>query len=158
MKVIIYEYIYTTDNFIKIPTLTYFRDLIKHIEDSYSNSAGGLKIKSNIEESRINMALAVPLGLIVNELITNSYKYAFESHERVNQVTINFKNESADGTYELQVFDNGNGMPVDFEITESKSFGLQMIEGLVRQLEGKIEHRLGEGAGYNIHVKDVEAA
>ncbi|MEL7003022.1 MAG: histidine kinase dimerization/phosphoacceptor domain -containing protein [Bacteroidota bacterium] len=155
---LIHENLYSTDNFIKIPTVNYFRDLIKHIEASYDHTDKPLKIVSNIQDSQINMALAVPLGLIVNELITNSYKYAFENHEGDNEVTINFKKGNSTRTYELQVFDNGSGMPVDFEFTDSNSFGLQMIQGLVRQLEGKIEHRIGDGVGFNIHVRDVEAA
>ena len=158
---LIHENLYRGDKFAKIPTQSYFKDLIAHIEDSYQDAERQISIQSNIEENEINMALAVPLGLIVNELVTNAYKYAFNNgrrHRLTNIITINFKKSIGQNFYELQVIDNGNGLPVNFEIEDSKTFGLQMINGLVKQLEGKIELNRSNGTSFNIFVQDVEAA
>ncbi len=58
----------------------------------------------------------------------------------------------------MEVFDNGDGLPVDLDISQSKTFGLQMIKGLVDQLNGKMENRKGSGTGFNIYVEDREVA
>ncbi|GMN06464.1 hypothetical protein MTsPCn5_18530 [Croceitalea sp. MTPC5] len=152
---LIHQKLYSTNNFIKVNSVDYFKDLIAHIKHSYSDD---ISFETNIENSEIKMDLAVPLGLIVNELITNAYKYAFEGEQEARVVTINFSNSPQSDMYKLEVIDNGNGLPENFNIQLSESFGLQMVSGLVDQLQGRLNYSNNNGAGFEIYLKDLTTA
>ncbi len=156
---LIHQNLYNSDNFVKVHTSNYFKDLIEHVKNS-NNEPHNKTVTFNmdIDDSEIKMDLAVPLGLILNELITNSYKYAFNVNQKENLITIKFKKTSKMNSYNLEIYDNGNGLPKNFDIDKLSSFGLQMVKGLVRQLNGEIQFRNGSGAGFNIYVEDTAAA
>jgi two-component sensor histidine kinase len=80
---------------------------------------------------------AIPCSFIVNELLSNAFKYAFPN-ERAGQVSIAFDRVDA-ASYRLAVHDNGIGLPKDLNFRETQSFGLQLINIFVEQLQGSIE-------------------
>ena len=82
------------------------------------------------------MSMAVPLGLIINELMTNALKYAFKGMG-LGEISIRFE-EKLNG-FHLRVEDNGVGLPDDFSIETTDSFGLRLTEGLVNQLNGHFQ-------------------
>jgi len=84
----------------------------------------------------LDIDTAIPVGLILNELLTNSYKYAF-AKSGSGKITVDFKKQ--DGKYFLQVSDDGIGFSSEQAATKTKSLGLNLVNGLVRQLEGTIE-------------------
>ncbi|MFI1772300.1 sensor histidine kinase [Thalassobellus citreus] len=98
---------------------------------------------------------AIPLGLIVNELITNAYKYAFIDGLK-GRLDISIKRVDKEN-YKLIVSDNGSGIPDDFNINEAKSFGLNLVTRLVKQLRGKLFFNNNDGANFEIIFKDVQA-
>jgi two-component sensor histidine kinase len=87
------------------------------------------------ESIRLNSDVASGLGLLVAELVTNSFKYAYGAGER-GSIAVDFKRIS-DG-WRLQVLDEGRGLPADFDIDQSKGFGMQVVKAFVRRLNGTI--------------------
>lgn len=153
---LIHQNLYSTDGFMQVRTTDYFRDLIDHIKGSYRDNNKDVEFHCNIEDNDIRVSLALPLGLIVNELVTNSYKYAFNKIDTDNHITINFHKTSSSNRYMLEVFDNGSGLPKNFDIQSTETFGLQMIKGLAEQFNGKIEFKNDGGTGFSIVVEDRE--
>lgn len=106
----------------------------------------------------IEIALAVPLGLIINELITNSYKYAFtDGFSADKAISIDFHPIENTSKYNLQITDNGKGLPKDFNMNTLTSYGLQLVQGLVAQLHGKMEIIQNQGTSFQITLETPEA-
>ena len=85
----------------------------------------------------LDVDTAVPLGLMLNELITNSYKYAFGMANE-GSITIALKNMN--GYYELMYKDSGPGLPADYSIKTSKSLGMKLLQSLSKQIGGKFTY------------------
>ncbi len=96
---------------------------------------------------------AIPLGLILNELLTNACKYAFANNTRPELKIVLKKLE--EGSYLLQVQDNGKGMPVDFQLQKARSLGLRLVRRLSKQLFGKATYENSNGALFSIYFKDT---
>jgi two-component sensor histidine kinase len=130
----------------------YIRQLVKELTSLYATN---LDIKTNIntEDISFDVDTAIPLGLIINELITNAYKYAFSNeHENVLTISINKEN---DNFYKLVVSDNGPGLKNDFNYKKAKSLGLRLVNRLVRQLQGTLNLNNTKGANFEILFKDT---
>jgi two-component sensor histidine kinase len=112
----------------------YVCDLTRHLQDSFSSDAR-IDISIDVAPLSLDVSQAVPLGLILNEAITNIIKYAFKNTSEKGNVHISLK-ESESGFLSLMVRDNGTGLPHDFNPEKSKSLGMQLITGLSRQLRG----------------------
>jgi two-component sensor histidine kinase len=94
----------------------------------------------------------LPLGLIITELITNSYKYAFPDNRR-GKIMIDLSCLDNDN-FVLTVRDNGIGIPQDFDINKANSFGMKIVSSLVGQIGGDLEIIRDAGATFVIRFKD----
>lgn len=151
---LIYENLYQSGSYIMVNADGYFQELLYHIQKSFSEEKHNMELKTFIADEKMTMALAVPLGLIMNELMSNSYKYAF-SNIKNPELEINFVKMEEENTYLLEVVDNGVGLPEGFNIETSKSFGLQMVNGLAQQLDGSMKVNNENGTRFKIVVKDL---
>lgn len=98
---------------------------------------------------------AIPLGLIINELITNSYKYAFkQGKENLLSISIN---KETNNNFKLVIEDNGPGLSMDFDVKKAKSLGLRLVNRLVKQLHGSLRLTNVKGARFEIVFKDLHA-
>ena len=106
------------------------------------------------KDLNLDVDTAIPLGLIINELITNSFKYGF-SDERENELNISLEK----GTKEhiLTVMDNGKGLPSDLDIEKSPSTGLRLVRRLSRQLNGRMMYSFTGGARFDIAFRETAA-
>lgn len=114
------------------------------------------KINTEVQANNIHFDVdtAIPLGLIVNELITNAYKYAFDTEkENKLKVSIDKLNERE---YKLVVSDNGKGLDSSIDVTKMKSLGLRLVKRLTKQLHGSLKLLNDEGARFEIIFKDTE--
>lgn len=137
---LIHQLLYSKNNMLNVSISDYLHTLLSQIEKSYSSAS--CKIINDLKCDNVNIDLdtAIPLGLIVNELVTNSYKHAFKKMES-GTIHVSFvKNES---TYTLSVRDNGNG----FDITQlkSNSLGMELIQMLADQLGSKMVFKNDNG-------------
>jgi two-component sensor histidine kinase len=114
----------------------------------------------NAEGISLDLARATPCGLIINELITNSFKYAFPpsfdcKSARQELCTLRISLALNHGYYELVVADNGVGLPENFDITTAKSLGLKLVNFLARhQLRAKVEVSRKNGTEFSIRFKE----
>ncbi len=155
---IIHQSLYNSQTYTKVRVNNYFEELLDQVSQTFETEDKMIQFETDVEHREINMSLAVPIGLIVNELVTNSYKYAFDRSKSDNRVIIHFNATEKPNTYKLVVKDNGIGLPDDFDIEKLSSFGMQLVKGLVDQLQGTITIDESRGTGYEIFIEEPEAA
>ncbi|MBI3583784.1 MAG: nitrate- and nitrite sensing domain-containing protein [Nitrospinae bacterium] len=134
---IIHEKLYKTGGIYKINFSEYLNDLTANIFRSYSSISSGIRVKIKADDILLNIDIAIPLGLIVNELVLNSIKYAFPD-KREGEILIELRSDK-DGYLLLVVGDNGIGLPEGMDIGNTESLGLQLVNTLVGQLKGTID-------------------
>lgn len=132
---IIHEKLYKSDNLASIDLKTYLESLLGYFETSYELSAHDISIQTDIGEVALDMDHLVPCGLIVNELITNSIKYAFPDKQ---QGVISVNTSSQDNQCTLTIEDNGVGLPQNFSLSQVHSLGLRLVQGLTSQIKGSL--------------------
>lgn len=133
---LIHEKLYRSEDFTKVDFEKYLKELVKTLSSSYSFESQDIEIEMNIDNIFLSMEQAIPCGLIINELITNSMKYAFEPESK-GLITINFINN--ENIANLIISDNGRGMPKELDIENTQSLGLQIVNILTKQLDGTIK-------------------
>jgi two-component sensor histidine kinase len=116
----------------------YTRSLIDKLKTSMVTS-NSVRVSVNADPIVLDVDRAVPIGLILSELITNALKYAFPNG-KPGEIGIDLR-ASADEQYSIIVRDNGVGFPEDLDIHQAASLGLQLVTGLTKQLDGTVELR-----------------
>ncbi|MGH1387031.1 sensor histidine kinase [Kordia sp.] len=130
----------------------YIQTLVKELSYMYA-SEKRVKTNINTENMQFDVDTAIPLGLIVNELITNAYKYAFDAtKDNELNISINKLNEEE---YKLVIADNGRGIDDSIDLAKVKSLGLRLVKRLTKQLQGKFIVNNAEGASFEITFKDT---
>ncbi|MBK8848446.1 MAG: PAS domain S-box protein [Bacteroidetes bacterium] len=151
---LIHEKFYQSEGLSKID----FKDYIQRLADNLSITFNALTPKPKITISGDNSALdidtAVPCGLILNEVLSNCFNHAFNSNSINPEIQISF-NQISPSKYSLEVNDNGIGLPPSFSIETSESLGMQLIQALCEQLEGKIELESANGTSFKIDFSKV---
>jgi len=150
---IIHENLYRTTNFSSIDFTSYLQNLCTNLISSYHVYSGIVEFKDEMEKIDLVLDQAIPCGLLVNELITNSIKYAFPSKQE-GQITVGL--EEKDETIYLRIEDNGIGLPKDFDMMKTDTLGLQLVSTLVEQLDGEITVRNHQGTKYLITFGKVK--
>ncbi len=146
---LVHEQLYNSDNLARISFKTYLKDLVRSLQVSYGIDIDRIKTVVDCPNLFIGIDTAIPCGLIVNELITNSFKYAFAEGEP-GEITISFQ-PKGDEHLHLLVTDTGCGLPDDLDITRTRSLGLKLVYNLVtHQLEGDIKLLKFQGTGFSI--------
>jgi len=165
---LLHETLYRSGTFTSIDLSAYLRQLCSQIFRSHSRSDQSVALQFDLQSVSVDMDLATPCGLLVNELLTNSLKHAFAAGQsgaiRVTlqpQATAALQNEptSADAPtapaiaspWLLRVQDNGIGLPADFAERSQQSLGLQLVGDLVQQLHGRLHIEPGPGAGFSVY-------
>lgn len=150
---LIHEKIYRSADLAKIDLKEYIQDLANAILQSRGVKTGTLILKIDIGNVQLGIDHSIPLGLIINELITNSLKYAFPGDRRGEiEVSLHFIDENA---LELRVSDNGVGIPYDVDFRKTDSLGLRLVTILVEnQLKGKIEMHRDKGTEFIIKFQE----
>jgi two-component sensor histidine kinase len=147
---IVHQKLYQSDDLSTIDVRRYIEELARNIQGSF-HTQGRIEFVFEIENIRLTSADTVPLGLILNEAITNSVKYAFKGKNR-GVITISMSKISG-GQYRLEVRDNGKGLPVGFDVENCTSLGVNLMTGLTEQLNGKFEIWSENGTGVSVVFK-----
>ena len=147
---LIHQLLYQSEMFNKIDFSVYLEQLLSHIHKSYTT--GGSKLNYNLRADKValNIDLAVPLGLISNELITNAYKYAYKPEDS-GIIDVLFL-KPANNRLELTVSDNGVGLPSDFDHLKIETLGTKLVYLLAKQLDASVEYEVKEGTKFRIEV------
>ena len=138
---ILHQKLYQSEHLAFIEMKNYFQNLCVNILDSY-NETDRIKVNIEMTELELDVDTAVPLGLIVNELLTNSLKYAFPKGEK-GHIELSLKNLS-DDNFQLKISDNGIGKTPDAKALGT-GFGTQLVDLLTRQIDGKLIQDVSNG-------------
>ncbi len=144
----VHETLHGSENLSEINLKNYLSKITTSIFQSSLHDPKKVKLNNSIEEMFISINQASPLGLIINELISNSLKYAFPD-ERKGEISVSLK--KLDNKRELTVMDNGVGMPKDLDWKNSNTLGLKLVRTLVEnQLDGSIDLNNANGTKFTI--------
>lgn len=146
---IIHESLYQNKSFSSVNFSEYVRTLISNIIHSYSHSKEKIKVSLNIENVILPLDSSIPAGLILNELVTNAIKHAFPG-PRVGTITVDLKCE--ENLVFLKLKDNGVGFKENVSFQNSHSLGLQLVNTLIEQIDGKYEFVSEKEVGTEIKV------
>ncbi|WP_084456697.1 histidine kinase dimerization/phosphoacceptor domain -containing protein [Desulfogranum mediterraneum] len=139
---LIHEVLYRSDDMASVNLYSYFEQIAAHLKRIYQEVSSGVTVRIEVDPVELGMDLSIACGLIINELISNSFKYAFAEQalgaDAEGLLEVSLK-EHAGQELVLRVQDNGVGLPEGFEMTESKSLGLRIVNVLVAgQLHGSM--------------------
>ena len=151
---IIHRQLYESGDLGQIDVGRYIRSLCVSLIQSYAPSGVRVVLDPDIDSISMGINKSIPIGLIVNELITNALKYAFKKDiEQQNRLTVQL-HQNEDQTVQLIVADNGVGLPENFSIESTESLGLKIVRMLVEdQLSGRIHVSGSGGARFEIQLK-----
>jgi PAS domain S-box-containing protein len=148
---IIHEKLYQSKNLTKINFVDYIQSLVLNLFYSYNIQEDQIKPILEIENIHLNMETAVPCGLIISELISNSLKYAFPN-EMKGEIIVSLKSDI--DNYQLCISDNGIGLPESIEFDHLETLGLLLVNILTEQIDGKITILRDQGTQYKITFKE----
>jgi two-component system, sensor histidine kinase PdtaS len=144
---LVHEQLYQSGDFAGVDFSTYLRVLAADLLNSYRSYADSVNVRVAADHARLSMETAIPCGLIVNELVSNSLKHAFPQGS-TGEIRIAFRGQEQ--TYSLSVDDNGVPLPADLLTRDSKSMGLRLVKVLTRQLDGEL--RAGKPGGPKFEI------
>lgn len=138
----LHQRLYQSDTLKYVDVAKYVKELTKYLRDAMHTSVR-LTFIHQINAIDLDIAQMVPLGLIINEAVTNSIKYAFTGREQ-GQITITFDYDTAD-TFRLTIADDGMGLPPGFDWDSSLSLGTSLIQSMAEQLEADFTYKSQNG-------------
>jgi two-component sensor histidine kinase len=144
---LIHEKLYQSKTLAKVEMESYIKELARTLFFTYNSRRINLQIITNVENVFLDINSAVPCGLIINEVISNACKHAFTGREK-GTIEINFVKN--DQQFELEIKDDGVGMPSNVDLTSFKSLGMNLIQALSAQLGAKLEIDTQHGVSVRI--------
>jgi two-component system, sensor histidine kinase PdtaS len=145
---LIHQKLYQSDDTKSVNMRNYIHELADYLEASFADQ-NKISFILDIDNIELDLTQAIPVGLILNESITNSIKYAFDSGER-GSIKVNMKISNSKNV-ELEIADNGKGLPDNFDVKKSNTLGMLLINGLVKQIGGNLQFYNRNGAVLMIH-------
>lgn len=145
---LLHESLYQSENLSQIDFPEYVRQLADHLFRSYGVAPDRIHLHTELDLISLHMDTAVPCGLIINELVSNSLKYAFPEG-REGEIRIGLHGQPA-GMAKLLVADNGIGLKSEIDWTTTRSLGLRLVRSLAQQLGGQLEVRSGTGTSVQL--------
>ena len=147
----IHESLYQTQDFSNLNFGEYLNNLATNLKHSYLVDDDNIEIEVTAEKLFLNLDYSIPCGLIVNELISNSFKYAFPNGIK-GKIDVNIK--KIHNFVEIIVADDGAGIKKEIDIKNTETLGLQLVTSLVEQIDGELFHRnLNPGTEIKITFK-----
>jgi two-component sensor histidine kinase len=145
---IIHELLYGSDTLSDLDFFEYAGQLLKEMAFTYGVDFSRVRLRANSTPQRIDLNRAIPCGLILNELISNAFKYAFPGG-REGEVEVSLLPCEGENL-RLTVEDNGIGLPESFEIGKTRSLGLRIVQILVKQLGGQLRIASKHGTRFEV--------
>ncbi|MBS3817917.1 PAS domain S-box protein [bacterium] len=133
---LVHDRLYKSEDFATLDFNQYIEQISTHLLRFYRDKMEKVKIQKDIKNVFIDINKAVPLGLIINELVSNSLKHAFPDDKK-GEIKIKFHKK--DSQYELEISDNGIGFPEDLDFRKTPSMGMHLVSSLVDQINGEIK-------------------
>lgn len=138
---LVHEKLYQSSNLSRIDFGEYIKNFVSSIKSSYKISSKNISVILELDQIYLSVDKSVPLGLLLNELLSNAFKYAFPENSRIkkeNVILIRFTT-TEEGALLLMVSDNGVGIPDDFDLETINSLGLKIVTSLISQINGTLK-------------------
>jgi two-component sensor histidine kinase len=145
---LIHEVLYQSKNISQIDFSEYVDKLVSHLVQGHLNNYAGITVRTDVAGIKLDIDTAIPCGLIINELLTNAFKYAFPAGSTGE---IGIRMSRSGDICLLCVYDNGVGFPDTIDFTSDKTLGMNLVYNLARQLGGEI--RVGKELGVSICIE-----
>ena len=145
---LIHEKLYQSDDLARVDFYEYISNLAAYLFRSYEVNSGAVTLNVESEDVLLGVDTAIPCGLIINELVSNSLKHAFPGGGS-GSINITLRPAGPE-RLTLAVSDDGIGLPPGFDVRNTPSLGLQLVNTLARQLGGEVEVTGGAGAEFKI--------
>lgn len=151
---LVHQNLYQRNNLASISAREFVNELVTQLRRSYANNIE-VEVRMDMTDVELDMERAIPLGLILNELLTNALKYAYGAGG--GKLEVRFSKSAEPEHYELVVRDHGRGLSEEFDHRRSGSLGLNLVAGLTRQLGGKwsIENAMGGGVKARVQFASI---
>ena len=151
---LIHEKLYGSKDLAKVKFDEYLTNLANYLFRTYRIDVQAVELSIDIESDIfLGVDTAIPCGLIINELLTNSLKYAFPDYRKGKiRIRLHRLNER---DYTLEVWDNGVGIPTNIEIGNTETLGMQLVTTLTKQLDGEIKLSRKGGTSFVLHFKEI---
>lgn len=150
----VHEMLYKRDDYTsEIEVSSYIAELCEYLIRSIKGNENNISTNLDLGDFKLSIDTVIPLGLIINETVTNSLKYGIPSNES-GEIKINLSKKG--GSYEMYLGDDGIGFPEDLDPRSTNSLGLKLIHNLARQLKGTIVRDLkAKGTYYQINFQEI---
>lgn len=149
---LIHQKLYQSENAALIEMPVYIRELTEYLQDSF-NTGQSIRFDLQIDPIELDVTQAVPVGLILNEAISNAIKYAFPN-QQTGAISISMQH-TEEGRLKLVTADNGVGLPPDFDIEKTNSLGMSLMRGLSEQLNGSFDLKSANGLAIHISFEQT---
>jgi two-component system, sensor histidine kinase PdtaS len=140
---LLHQQLYRNENVESVNLRPFIESIISKLKFAYAIQDDKIKTHLAIENEELNIDLSLPIGLIINELITNSFKYAYPSVSSL-EITIQINHQT------LQYSDNGQSLPSNFDFEKNAGFGMNMITSFAQQIKGKYKFYQADGFHFDM--------
>jgi two-component sensor histidine kinase len=148
----IHEMLYATENLSTLKFSSFVRDLAARVMRYYQGENGRVTLKLDIPDVHFNVDTLIPCGLILNELLSNAFKYAFpDGREGTLDISLT---DMGQGNYALTVKDDGVGLPDGLDIWSARSLGFQIVRSMAAKLDGTLEVKSSDGSEFRVNFTD----
>ncbi len=154
----IHEKLYQSKDFTHIKFEDYVKRLLSDLFYSYNTKINQINLVVDVEDVDLNIETAVPCGLIISELFSNSMKYAFPEG-RNGEIMVSLKKQEKKEqnlNFILTVSDDGVGLPSDFDFRNTRTLGLELVNNLTKQIDGTIELDRSHGTKFKIAFNELD--
>jgi PAS domain S-box-containing protein len=148
---LIHEQLYASENFSRLSLKSHIVKQVGYIQDLFKEQEKNIRVELDLDDVYININQALPVGLMINEILTNAFKYAFRKREK-GIIHISLRKE--EGYINILISDDGVG--VEGDISKDKSLGVNLIEIFAEQLEATLDVETKNGVSYDIRFKERE--
>jgi two-component sensor histidine kinase len=131
-----HEALYNNRDFSKISLKDYIEHIARVTHDSFKDSSKNTVLRYDIEDLHLDMAKAIPLGLMISEILINAHKHAFNDQD---EGTVQIVTEIKNGKLYLSIADNGCGIPEGVDVTKSNSLGMILVESFTEQMKADLK-------------------
>jgi PAS domain S-box-containing protein len=148
---LIHEQLYQSNDLAQIDFPEYLRSLLNMVLSAHRNNRTRVETRLHVDPVSLDLDTAIPVGLITNELVTNSLKYAFAGRS-VGEIGVRLTRSEL-GDFVLMVSDNGVGLPEKFNFDKATSLGLRLVRILTKQMRARLEISNGMGTQFRVYFK-----
>ncbi len=152
---LLHQNLYQEEDLIGVDARIYIEKLTQNLWNSYNIDRDLIRLDTDIDQCKLDVDVMIPLGLIINELVSNALKHAFPEGKR-GKIMVSLK-ENPSGL-SLSVEDNGKGLPVDFEEKQKQSMGVKIVHAFARKLHTSLKVYREDGTRFSLFIPGQDAA